>query len=72
MPTFFTIKIDDKVNGKPIKADVKMEVKETHFDKVMIIAPYWRYHVKAEGYISIGSKKEKVNEIQMMEFLRFS
>lgn len=72
MPTFFTIKIDDKVNGKPIKADVKMEAKETHFGKVMIIAPYWRYHVKAEGYISIGSKKEKVNEIQIMEFLRFS
>lgn len=68
MPTSFTIKIDDK----ELKADVKMEAKETHFDKVMVIAPYWRYHVKAEGYISIGSKKEKVNEIQIMEYLRFS
>jgi predicted secreted hydrolase len=72
MPTFFTVKIDDEVNGKKIKTDVKMEVKEFHFDKVMIIAPYWRFHVRAEGYISIGSKKEKVNEIQIMEYLKFS
>jgi len=72
MPTSFTLKIDDVVNGVPIKVDVKMEAEEVHFDKVLIIAPYWRYHVKAKGYISIGSLKESVNEIQIMEFLRFS
>ena len=71
MPTIFTMKIDDEIIGKKIKADVKMEVEETHFDKVMIIAPYWRFHVKAEGYISIGTKKEKVKEIQIMEYLKF-
>ena len=72
MPTSFTFQIDDVVNGIPIKADVKMETSEVHYDKVLIIAPYWRYHVKATGYISLGSHKEQVNDMQIMEFLKFS
>ena len=72
MPTSFSLIINDIVDGVPIKADVKMEAEEIHFDKVLIIAPYWRYHVKAKGFISVGSLKEKVNEIQIMEFLKFS
>ena len=72
MPTKFSLKIDDVVNDIPIKVDVKMEAQEVHYDKVLIIAPYWRYHVKAEGYISLGSIKEPVNDQQIMEFLRFS
>lgn len=71
-PTLFTIKIDDIVNNIPIKVDVEMKAHEIHFDKVLVIAPYWRYHVKAKGYICLGSIKEEVNEMQIMEFLRFS
>jgi len=72
MPTSFAIKIDDVVNGVPIKVDVEMETQEVHYSKVLFLAPYWRYHVKAKGYISLGSHKETVNDTQMMEFLRFS
>ncbi|KYK22846.1 hypothetical protein AYK24_01680 [Thermoplasmatales archaeon SG8-52-4] len=72
MPTSFDLKIDDVVNGIPIKVDVKMETYEIHYNKVLIIAPYWRYHVKAKGYITVGSNKEQVNETQIMEFLKFS
>jgi hypothetical protein len=72
MPTSFTIKIDDIVDGVPIKADVKMEAHEIHYDKVLFIAPYWRYHVKAKGYILMGNNKETVNDMQIMEFLKFS
>lgn len=72
MPTKFNLKIDDVVNGIPIKVDVQMETHEIHYNKVLIFAPYWRYHVKAKGYISLGSIKESVNETQIMEFLKFS
>jgi len=71
MPTNFTIKIDDVVNGIPIKVDVKMDVKNIHRRyKRMLIAPYWRYHVKATGSIHLGSYREIVNHNQMMEFFR--
>jgi len=72
MPINFTLKIDDIVNGIPIKVDVEMKSLEVHCNRVLVIAPYWRYHVKAKGYISIDSLKEPVNEQQIMEFLRFS
>jgi predicted secreted hydrolase len=72
MPTEFTIKIDDVVDGVPIKVDVEMETKDIHYNKVAIFAPYWRYHVKARGYISLGDHKETINETQIMEFLKFS
>ena len=49
-----------------------METHEIHYNKVLIIAPYWRYHIKAKGNISLGSIKESVNETQIMEFLKFS
>ena len=71
-PTKFTIKIDDIVNQIPVKVDVEMLAHEIHFDKVLVIAPYWRYHVKAKGHICLGEYKEKVNDIQIMEFLKFS
>jgi len=71
MPTSITLKIDDIVNDVPIKVDVKMEVKGIHrrYNR-LLIAPYWRYHVKATGEISLGSHKETVNRTQMMEFFR--
>ena len=32
---------------------------------------YWRFHVKTTGFISIDSKKEKVNDVQIVELLKF-
>jgi hypothetical protein len=46
-------------------------VKNIHrrFEK-LLIAPYWRYHVEANGVISIDSVEESVNKTQIMEFFR--
>ena len=71
MPTSYTIQIDDVVNDIPINADVNMVVKNIHRrNRKILIAPYWRYHVEAKGYISLGSHKETVNSTQIMEFFR--
>jgi len=71
MPTSFTLKIDDIVNNTPIFVDLKMDVKGIHRRfKRMLISPYWRYHVKATGIISLGSIKETINSTQIMEFFR--
>ena len=69
-PSTFILRIDDVIQDVPIHADIKMEATGIHYDK-LVIAPYWRYHVKATGFISIGDKKEKVDSTQIMEFLRF-
>jgi len=70
-PTFFTLKINDIVNKIPIKADIKMKVKDLHYSSVLR-SPYWRYHVEISGFILIDGKKEEINDIQIMEFLNFS
>ena len=70
-PTSFNLQIDDVVEGIPIHVDIKMEAQEIHYSKVAIIAPYWRYHVKSTGFISVDSCKETVNSTQIIEFLRF-
>lgn len=71
MPTMYSIKINDVVNKKPILVDVNMIVKEIHRRfKRLIFAPYWRYHIEANGFISLGSHKEQVNKNQIMEFFR--
>ena len=71
MPTSYTIQIDDDVNDIPINVDVNMVVKNIHRrNRKLLIAPYWRYHVEAKGYISLGSHKETVNSTQIMEFFR--
>lgn len=71
MPTSYSLLINDVVNDIPIYIDVNMDVKNIHrrFEK-LLIAPYWRYHVEANGVISIGSVKENVNKTQIMEFFR--
>ncbi len=71
MPTKFQLKIDDVLNNDIIKADIVMNVKNLHFSSV-ITAPYWRYHVKNKGYISINKNKELIDNIEIMEYLKFS
>jgi len=71
MPIDYTLKINDVVNDIPIHVDVKMEVKNIHRRyKKLLIAPYWRYHVKATGVISVGANIETVKSTQIIEFFR--
>lgn len=70
-PTYFTLKIDDIINKTPIKADIEMKVQNMHYSSVLR-SPYWRYHVQTSGFISVNGKKEKIDDIQIMEFLKFS
>lgn len=72
IPKIITIRIDDNVNGKNIRADVTMEAEKIHFGKALV-APYWRYHIKSSGFISINNKKEKVEDnYSIAEYLKFS
>ena len=70
-PTSFSFKIDDIIDDKEIKVDIKMDVKEFHLSKVLI-APYWRYHIHNTGFISYEGKQEKVDNNQIMEYLTFT
>jgi hypothetical protein len=38
----------------------------------LIFFPYWRYHIKTNGFISMDSYEEKVNDIHIMEFFRLA
>lgn len=69
-PTKFTFRIKDNIDNNKIETDVIMDTEELHFDKVLM-TPYWRYHVKAKGSISIGDKTEPVKDIQIMEYIKF-
>jgi predicted secreted hydrolase len=70
--TEFSLKINDNVNDIPISVDVKMKIKNSHFKSLKIALCYWRYHIQTEGFISIGSNKEPVNDTHIMEFFRFA
>lgn len=69
-PTEFSFHINDYVDNTTIKAEVEMKTKELHFSRVLF-APYWRYHVYAKGYLTIGDKTEPVSNIQIMEYMQF-
>ena len=71
IPTNFFLKINDIVNDIPINAEIKMEPKEIQYNRVLV-APYWRYHAKMTGFISVGSHKETIDNTEIMEFLSFS
>ena len=70
-PTNYILNIDDKVNNISIVSEIEMNVKNLHYSKV-ISAPYWRYHVNIKGFIEIDGNKENIDDIQIMEYLRFS
>ncbi|MDH7517436.1 MAG: hypothetical protein QHH19_03735 [Candidatus Thermoplasmatota archaeon] len=71
IPTSFTLKIDDTARGAPINVDIQMDTYNIHYSRALFF-PYWRYHVKSTGFISVGSHKEVVNNTQIMEYLKFS
>jgi len=67
IPTEFTFTIDEV----PIKIDVVMNTKETHYQRRLLILSYFRFHTKSKGFISVNGKKEKVNETQILELMKF-
>ncbi len=69
-PKLFRIAIDDELDGVPIKAKLCCEVVGVHLDKVLG-SPYWRYHVKTSGFLSVDGKTEPIDGLEIMEFLRF-
>lgn len=71
IPSVLNIKIKDTVKDIPISADVTMEITNIHF-KSLLLLPYWRYHVKTSGFISVDSKEEEVNNTHIMEFFRLA
>jgi len=66
IPTNFSLNINDdlvklKINIKPINY---------HYIGVLI-AHYWRYHVKYKGEIEIDSIKRKIDTVEITEYLKF-
>ena len=70
IPTSFNFKIVDIAKGTPIHVDIQMDTYDIHYSKVLFF-PYWRYHIKSTGVISMGSYKEAINRMQIMEYLKF-
>jgi predicted secreted hydrolase len=62
---------DLKAKTKNIIFDISMDVSTSHYVKKIIIMDYWRYHVLYKGSITINGETEKVNNVQMAEFVRF-
>ena len=70
MPTKYILKFDEIIDNISIKTEIEMIVKNIHYSSVLS-TPYWRYHVNTKGYISIDGKKDNIDNIEIMEFLRF-
>jgi len=70
IPEVFNLKINDETNVK-IYCQVKMNTIDTQYTRIFTIK-YWRYHVIANGRISIGNYYEDIsNKPQIIEFLKF-
>ena len=71
IPKSISFRINDKINRKNIEADIEMKADKIHFGKALV-APYWRYHMKPSGFISINGKKEEVKNVCIAEYIKFS
>jgi len=71
IPSKLNLKIKDIAKDIPISIDVTMEIKNMHF-KSRILFPYWRFHIKTDGYISMDLHEEQVNNTHIMEFFRLA
>ena len=73
IPKTFDLKITNKnlQNNIKINADIHMKTIETQYMRFFTIQ-YWRYHVTANGHITLGSIKENIDEKpQIIEYLSF-
>ena len=54
-----------------VLVNIHMEALNTHYNSIIYIINYWRYHMKCTGYITVGSKTEIIDDIAITEFIRF-
>jgi len=70
IPSEFLLNFEDVVNELPINAKIIMNLKDFHYSSVLT-APYYRYHVNTSGFISVDNKKEKLSNMEIIEFISF-
>jgi len=72
IPKIFKIKINDDNNkSNKILIDLDLETIGIQHTKIAVFN-YWRYHIKTNGKMKIGSKSEYIkNKSQIIEFLCF-
>ena len=71
IPSEFSLKINETVKNSEIIVDLDLKSEQIHLDKALL-APYYRYHTKAKGFISVDGNKEEISDTQIIEYLRFS
>ena len=59
------------VNDDAVDIDVAMMVTDVHHVRIPGLASYWRYHVQCTGDITIDGETERIDEVQIAEFIRF-
>ncbi len=58
-------------SSKQATLDISMRVINTHHERMMGFANYWRYHVRCTGLLSFGSYSEYIDNVQIIEFIKF-
>jgi len=73
VPTEFNLQIINAISDDDILVNADINMKTVYLQHSRIFtAHYFRYHVKADGKISLGSKTESLDDkTQIMEFLSF-
>jgi hypothetical protein len=66
IPNKFSLKINDN----KIKINLIIEPINYHYIGVLI-AHYWRYHVRYKGEIEINSIKKTIDTVEITEYLKF-
>lgn len=64
------IKSTLNINSDMIKLKLNIETINYHYIGILI-ANYWRYHVKYKGEVEIDSQKKQINTNEITEYLKF-
>ena len=72
IPHRFFLKINDEhTNDIKINSQIDMSFLDIQYTRIFTIK-YWRYHVKANGFVEIGNYSEKISDKpQIIEYLKF-
>ena len=62
---------DIVVQTENVSIKVHMQALNTHHNMVIPIMNYWRYHMKCNGYITVESQTEIIDDVAISEFLKF-
>ena len=67
IPNSFTL---DASEGN-ISIHVDIEVFDIHHIRWAGFINYWRYHIQCDGFLTVGSNIEPINQVEIAEFIRF-